>query len=384
VRVFGLEDEVRSRLRTARAEIRTTLFRADLKGVLVSSAGYLVFALGYVGALLVVVRGAVRGTQTPGDVVLAVALAAQTNRLVFDVVEWTQRLRRGARAAERLRWLRELVRDLYPGSRTATLRAPARLDEGIRLEGVSFRYPGTEVDVLRDVDLDVPAGSTIAFVGENGAGKTTLVKLLCRFYEPTEGRVAVDGADLSRIDAFEWRRRIAAGFQDFVRFELLARESVGVGELALLDDRAAVGGAVERAAAGDVVSELPHGLETPLGKTNAGGVELSGGQWQKVALARAMMRERPLLLILDEPTSALDAHAEHELFERYAASARAVARATGGIAVFVSHRFSTVRMADLIVVVDGGRIAEQGTHDELVARGGIYAELFFLQAAAYG
>jgi ATP-binding cassette subfamily B protein len=249
---------------------------------------------------------------------------------------------------------------------------------------VSFRYPGTEADVLTDVRLEVPAGSTIALVGENGAGKSTLVKLLCRFYEPTGGRILVDGADLSTLPADVWRERIAAGFQDFVRFEFVARESVGVGELPLLGDREAVEAAVERAAAGDVVQRLPEGLETQLGKTHTAGAELSGGQWQKLALARAMMRTEPLLLILDEPTSSLDAHAEHVLFERYAESARGVARATGGVAVFVSHRFSTVRMADLIVVVADGRIVEQGSHDELVARGGEYAELFALQAAAYG
>jgi ATP-binding cassette subfamily B protein len=209
------------------------------------------------------------------------------------------------------------------------------------------------------------------------------VKLLCRFYEPTQGRIAVDGADLAAIDAVAWRQRVAAGFQDFVRFELVARESVGIGDLPHVDALRDVEAAVDRAAARDVVEDLPHGLETHLGKSYTDGAELSGGQWQKLALARAMMRERPLLLILDEPTSALDAHAEHELFERYAVSARAVARATGGIAIFVSHRFSTVRMADLIVVVDGGRIAEQGSHAELLARDGIYAELFSLQASAY-
>jgi ATP-binding cassette subfamily B protein len=249
---------------------------------------------------------------------------------------------------------------------------------------MGFRYPGTDVDVLEHVDLELPSGSTVAFVGENGAGKSTLVKLLCRFYEPTGGRIEIDGVDLADIDPDDWRRRIAAGFQDFVKFELLARESVGVGDLPFLDDERAVRGAVERAAAGDVIQDLDQGLDSPIGRTQVGGgADLSGGQWQKLALARAMMRERPLLLILDEPTSALDAHAEHELFERYAQSARAVAEATGGIAIFVSHRFSTVRMADRIVVIDGGRVAEQGTHAELVAHGGIYAELFALQASAY-
>jgi ATP-binding cassette subfamily B protein len=280
-----------------------------------------------------------------------------------------------------MRRAQQLIRELYP-PRDEPLPAPERIGRGIRIESVSFRYPGTSADVLSDVDLELRAGSTVAFVGENGAGKSTLVKLLCRFYEPLEGRICVDGIELAEIDVAEWRRRVAVGFQDFVRFELLARESVGVGDLPRVDDLTAVERAVDRGAARDVVEDLPSGLETPLGRTQAG-AELSGGQWQKLALARAMMRERPLLLILDEPTSALDAHAEHELFERYAESARAVAQATGGIAIFVSHRFSTVRMADRIVVVEDGRVAEQGTHDELVARRGTYAELYALQAAAY-
>jgi ATP-binding cassette, subfamily B, bacterial len=381
VRLFGLDAEVRRRIHDSRNEVREALFRADLRGVLVQSAGFTVFALGYVGALYLVVRGAVRGSQTPGDVVLAVSLAGQTNRLVFAVVQALQRLQNAAAAADRVRGLRKLIAELYPPRETPR-DAPARLDGGIRLEQVAFRYPGTQADVLADVDLDLRAGSTVAFVGENGAGKSTLVKLLCRFYDPAAGRVTVDGVDLASIDPDRWRERIAAGFQDFVSFELVAHESVGVGDLPLVDDLAAVDDAVDRAAARDVVEELANGLETPLGSTQDG-AELSGGQWQKLALARAMMRERPLLLILDEPTSALDASAEHELFERYAESARAVAKATGGIAIFVSHRFSTVRMADRIVVIADRGIAEQGTHEELVARGGVYAELYALQASAY-
>jgi ATP-binding cassette subfamily B protein len=383
IRIFGLEDELRRRLRETREDLRRRRFRAQFQGVAAMSAGQLVFSLGYVAGLLLVVRGAIDGRHTPGDVVLAVSLAAQTNNLVYEIVGSTQFLQRSAQAMGRLAWLRDLVARIYPpGERDAAV--PERLREGIRFERVAFRYPGTEEDVLQDVDLDVPAGSTIAFVGENGVGKSTLVKLLCRFYDPTGGRVLVDGVDLTRIGVDGWRERIAAGFQDFVRFELVAREAIGIGDLPSIDDVQAVDAAVRRAAAADVVERLPEGLDTQLGKTHMDGAELSGGQWQKVALARAMMRERPLLLVLDEPTSALDAHAEHELFERYAESARAVAQATGGIAVFVSHRFSTVRMADMIVVVDGGRIAERGTHDELVALGGIYAELFALQAAAYG
>ena len=383
IRIFGLEDELRGRLRASREELRRRRFRAEYEGVAVMSAGQLVFALGYVGGLLLVVRGAVAGEHTPGDVVLAVTLAAQMNTLVYDIVFASGFLQRSAQAMARLAWLRGLIARLYPPA-TRGAAVPARLREGIRFERVGFTYPGTETEILRELDLEVPAGATIAFVGENGAGKSTLVKLLCRFYDPTSGRIVVDSEDLARFPAAAWRERIAAGFQDFVRFELVARESVGVGDLAAVDDDDVVAAAVERAAAEDVVEQLPDGLETQLGKSHADGAELSGGQWQKLALARAMMRTAPLLLILDEPTSALDAHAEHVLFERYAASARAVARATGGIAVFVSHRFSTVRMADLIVVIDGGAIVEQGSHAELIARGGMYAELFSLQAAAYG
>jgi ATP-binding cassette, subfamily B, bacterial len=383
IRVFGLQDELRRRLRESRRELRRRQFRAQATGVFTMAGGQLVFAVAYVGGLLLVVRGAIDGEQSVGDVVLAVTLAAQTNELVFETVAGSHFLQRAAGAMARLAWLRDLVGRLWAsGERDA--RVPDGLRDGIRFEDVGFRYPGTDAEVLREIDLDLAAGTTVALVGENGAGKTTLVKLLCGFYEPTDGRIAVDGVDLSRMPLEEWRERIAAGFQDFVRFELVARESVGVGDLPALDDLEAVRDAVERADARDLLERLPEGLETQLGKSYAAGAELSGGQWQKVALARAMMRTRPLLLVLDEPTSALDAHAEHVLFERYAASARAVAKATGGVAVFVSHRFSTVRMADRIVVVDDGRIAEQGTHGELVALGGVYAELFALQAAAYG
>ena len=383
IRIFGLQDELRRRLAETRNGLRRRLLRAELTGVWLIALGHVVFAIGFVSALLVVVRGAVRGEQSVGDVVLVVTLATQTNGLVFDAVELMVWLQRSAAAMGRLSWLRTLVAELYP-PRHADAPVPDTLREGIMFERVGFRYPATEPDVLRDVELELRAGTTVAFVGENGAGKSTLVKLLCGFYQPTEGRITVDGVDLARLPVERWRERVAAGFQDFVRFELIARESIGIGDLPALDDARLVGAAVERAAAVDVVERLEDGLETQLGKSYTNGAELSGGQWQKIALARAMMREKPLLLILDEPTSALDAHAEHVLFERYAASARNVACATGGVAIFVSHRFSTVRMADRIVVVDEGRIVEEGTHDELIARGGVYAELFALQAAAYG
>ena len=272
--------------------------------------------------------------------------------------------------SRRLAWLEDYAAAV---AGPADQPAPADLASGIRLEHVSFAYPGSDRLALDDLSLELPAGSVVALVGENGAGKTTLVKLLCKLYEPTSGRILV------RIDADAWRARLAGAFQDFFRFELRARHSVGVGDLPRLDDEPAVAAAVGRAGAADLVEGLAGGLDTQLGPTWPDGVEVSFGQWQKLALARGFMREAPLLLVLDEPTAALDAETEHALFERYAAAARD----GGGITLLVSHRFSTVRMADLIVVLDGARLVEVGSHADLVARGGQYAELYGIQAAAY-
>ncbi|MBI2149036.1 MAG: ABC transporter ATP-binding protein, partial [Acidobacteria bacterium] len=228
--------------------------------------------------------------------------------------------------------------------------------------------------------LTLPAGAVIAIVGENGAGKTTLVKLLGKFYEPTSGAILVDGRPLARMPADAWRERLAGAFQDFFRFEFRALHSIGVGDVPRLDDAPAVTAAVDRAGAAGVVAGFAAGLETQLGPTWPGGVEVSFGQWQKIALARAFMRDDPLVVVLDEPTAALDAETEHALFERYAAAAR---ETNGRITVLVSHRFSTVRMADLIVVLDGARVVEVGSHDELMAKRGPYSELYGIQAAAY-
>ena len=336
-----------------------------------------VFGSAYVGAIAFV---SAYLKAPAGDVLLVLAAGGRLSAYVGATVGEIGFLRGiWMDGSRRLAWLEDYAASLVA---SADRPAPSGVGEGIRLEGVSFAYPGTDRLVLDSVSLSLPAGAVVALVGENGAGKTTLVKLLCKLYEPTSGRILVDGVELGRVRADAWRARVAGAFQDFFRFELPARQSVGVGDVPHVDDEPAVARAVERAGASDVVERLPAGLSTQLGPTWPDGVEVSFGQWQKLALARGFMRGRPLLLVLDEPTAALDAETEHALFERYAAAARGPGDGAG-ITILVSHRFSTVRMADLIVVLDGARVAQVGTHDELMTRGGPYAELYRIQAAAY-
>ena len=381
-RVFNLSGELIGRHRRIWAEMTEVIAAARLRSGLVRTAGWLTFAAGYIGAVVLAVTQARRGAATPGDVLLVIALASDVNGQVSRAASLANDSAGTLRAVKRLLWLTDYAAAARQGPEDPA-PAPTRLADGIVFEGVGFRYPGTEVDVLADVDLRFPAGSVVAVVGENGAGKTTLVKLLTRCYEPTTGRVTVDGVDLGRIDVDEWRQRLSAGFQDFVRFQLLLRESVGVGDLERIDDRDAVGAALRAGQAEGLAADLPAGLDSQLGKQFPGGSELSEGQWQKLAISRAMMSPAPLLLLLDEPTSGLDPDAEHALFERYAALAAGAASAVGAVTVLISHRFSTVRLADQIVVVDGGRVVEHGAHDRLVAAGGLYAELYGLQARAY-
>lgn len=382
LRVFGVRDELLRRHAADWEQTDRLLDSAALRGSAWTAAGWLIFSVGYGAAIALVVGQAVNGRATLGDVVLALVLVALVNGQVGRAAGTVTAFARMVRVAGRYVWLS----DYAATSRTAVddpLPAPERLVEGIELRGVAFRYPGTEIDVLAGVDLFLPAGATVAVVGDNGAGKSSLVKLLCRFYEPTAGVMTVDGADLRRIDVEAWRQRMSAGFQDFTRFELPAGQTVGVGDLPFVDDDAAVAAALERAASTNVLAALPDGLATLLGTSFDAGVELSGGQWQKLAVARAMMRPAPLLLVLDEPTAALDAETEHQLFARYAGLTSPLASRNGAITLLVSHRFSTVRMADLIVAVDGGRIVGAGSHDELMAAKGLYAELYELQARAY-
>ena len=380
--VFGLGDEFLRRHQAIWGEVDRARTRAAIQEVAFNTVGWVVLSIGYAAAIALATWLAIEGRATAGDVLMTLSLAGQVHGYVGGGAGLFSWILGTLKAVERLLWLTDYSSDATSADAGRT-PSPRRLTAGIELEDVSFSYPGTDNEVLSDVSLQLPAGGTVAVVGENGAGKTTLVKLLCRFYDPSKGRILVDGTGLDQHDVEDWRARITAAFQDFARFQFLARETVGVGDLKAVEDLPAVERAVVRAGAEDVSAGLPSGLETQLGREWESGVELSEGQWQKLALARALMRERPVLLILDEPTASLDAETEYALFARYSAAVRETASEVGTITILVSHRFSTVRMADSIVVLDGGRVIEVGSHDELMARRGLYAELYTLQERAY-
>lgn len=378
VRVTGIGEGIIQDRRAAWQSWYAPVASARWGSALWHALAWAIFGCAYVGAV-VFVSSVLRAPAA--QVLLVLAAGARLSAYIGATVGEIGFLRGfWADGSRRLAWLED-----YAASAAASgdLPAPSALRRGIRIEHVSFAYPGTSRVVLEDISLTLPAGAVVAIVGENGAGKTTLVKLLAKLYEPSCGSILVDDAPLARLDAGEWRAHLAGAFQDFFRFEFRARQTVGLGDLSRFDEEPAVITAVERAGAADVVARLQSGLDTQLGPTWPGGVDLSFGQWQKLALARGFMRDEPLLLVLDEPTAALDAETEHALFERYAAAARGETSASGRITILVSHRFSTVRMADLIVVLDGARMAEIGSHDELMAKGGPYSALYAIQAAAY-
>jgi ATP-binding cassette subfamily B protein len=384
VRVTGIGEKLVRQRRETWERWYQLVSRARWESAVWHTIAWGIFATGYVGAVILV-SAVLHGTAAQVLLVLAAGsrlsayIGATVGEIGFLRGFWLE-------GSRRLAWLEDYAAKV---SEHASAPVPDRLAQGIRLESVSFRYPGSERRALEDVNLELPAGSVVAIVGENGAGKSTLVKLLCRMYQPDSGRILIDGVELAGMPADQWRLRLAGAFQDFFRFEFQARHTVGLGDVPRLDDESAVAAAVDRAGAADVIARLSGGLGTQLGPTWPGGVEVSFGQWQKLALARGFMRNNPLLLVLDEPTAALDAETEHALFERYAAVARGgrmdgSPKTPGGrITLLVSHRFSTVRMADLIVVLDGARVVEVGSHEDLVARGGAYSELYGIQAAAY-
>ncbi|WP_246186769.1 ABC transporter ATP-binding protein [Microlunatus speluncae] len=380
-RVFGQQQQLRNRLSAAVAGWREPLVRSGDRNALLNAANTISFFAVAVVLLAWMAQDAFAGTVSIPMLVVAVGVMLTLQNVSSTFVTATRNFSRVGRNGARFIWLRDYaaqVEAAHPG-RT---RPPDRLDRGIRIEDVSYRYGESNNNALIKINLELPAGAVVALVGENGAGKSTLIKLLAGLHRSSSGRILVDHHDLAALDLTAWRSKLSGAFQDHANFELKAQQSVGSGDLSIMDHEDHVRRALRAAAAEDVIAALPAGLATQLGTSWLDGVDLSGGQWQRIAIARGMMRPAPLVLILDEPTSALDAATEHALFERYAAAAHA-GRNEGRITLLITHRFSTVAAADLVVVLDQGRIIETGTHAELIADQGHYAELYELQARGY-
>ena len=380
LKMFGLSDFLVGRYDRLSREFYEANKALSVRRSLVSSLLAAVGTLGYYAAYAVIIYLTVVGHRSPGGVftIGVLTFLAGSFRQSRDLIQRV--LLSLAQIFEQSLYLDDLFSFLALEPRirpTAGARpVPHPIRQGFTFEGVGFRYPGAEHWAVRGLDFTLAPGERLALVGENGAGKTTLVKLLARLYDPSEGRILLDGIDLREYDLESLRRNVGVIFQDFVRYDFLLRENIAVGNIGGLEDEPRIQSAAARSLADTVAARLPGRYGQMLGRRFEGGVDLSGGEWQKVALARAYMREAQLL-ILDEPTAALDARAEYEVFLRFSELTQ------GRMAVLISHRFSTVRMADRIVVLRGGELVEHGTHEELLALGGLYSELFQLQAAGY-
>ena len=381
LRSYGLAPRLKSLHASLTGSLNRRAAREARKVLAVQSAGWLLYATGLMAAIAFVVIRASDGLISLGTVLMAVSLIRRSRAQLASTASVSAGMISTLATADRLLWLEDHHAAAVASAGAA--QAPDRLRSAITIRDLSFTYPGTERAVLSALNLTFPAGATVAIVGENGSGKSTLVKLLLGMYQPTSGAILIDGAPLASIAHDSWRERCTAAFQDFARFSLPAVESVGVADLPEASSEPLALAALDRAGAAGLDAQLPDGLSTYIGGPYTGGHNLSGGQWQKLALGRAMRAPDPLLVVLDEPTASLDAHAEQALFDRYTAAAAGYAEKSGTITLLVSHRFATVRMADLIVYLEEGHATEAGTHDELVAGGGRYAELFTLQASGY-
>jgi ATP-binding cassette subfamily B protein len=380
LKLFGLSDFLVGRYDRLSRQFYQANKALAVRRSLVSSLLAAVGTLGYYGAYAVIIYLTVTSYQSPAGLftIGVLTFLAGSFRQSRDLIQRV--LLSLSQIFEQSLYLDDLFSFLAIHPRISPVQGArpvsSPISEGFRFEDVGFKYPGSEQWAVRGLSFSLAPGERVALVGENGAGKTTLVKLMARLYDPSEGRILLDGVDLREYDLFSLRRNVGVIFQDFVRYDFLLRENIAVGNISRLDDQAAIEGAAGRSLADTVADRLAAGYGQMLGRRFEGGVDLSGGEWQKVALARAYMREAQLL-ILDEPTAALDARAEYEVFLRFSELTK------GRMAVLISHRFSTVRMADRILVLRGGELVEQGTHEELLAVGGLYSELFQLQAAGY-
>ena len=353
-------------------------FREDLqlaKGRSMASVGWgLLASLSYYFSYAWIVLRTIGGMITLGDMTLYLSVFRQSQGTFQAIFSSLTQLYENSLFMSNLFAYLELEPQLATPVNAQPI--PDTIQQGIELRNVSFRYPGREEWALRNVNLKLRPGEKLALVGKNGAGKTTLIKLLTRLYDPSEGQILLDGVELQNYDLAEWRQKIGVIFQDFVRYHLTASENVGLGQVELMNDQGRIIKAARKGGADQVLSNLPEGYDTMLGKWFKDGHDLSGGEWQKVALGRAFMREAEIL-VLDEPTAALDAEQEYRIFQRFRELTE------GKLAVLISHRFSTVRMADRIAVIENGTISELGSHNELMAQDGTYAHLFNIQAQGY-
>jgi ATP-binding cassette, subfamily B, bacterial len=374
VKLFGLSTLLVGRYADLSDKFYQENKRLAVKRNIVSTLLVTLGTLGYYSAYAVIIYRTVLGVFTIGTLTFLAGSFRQSRSLIQSVLLALSSI------YEQSLYLSDLftffeVRPKVVSKPGATV-VPRPMRTGFRFENVGFQYPGSQRWAVRHLTFSFEPHERIALVGENGAGKTTLVKLLSRLYDPDEGRILLDGVDLRDYDLDSLRQNIGIIFQDFVRYDFILRENIGVSQVEAMNDEGRIREAAKRSLADSVAQRVPQGFDQMLGKRFDNGVELSGGEWQKVALARAYMRDAQVL-ILDEPTAALDARAEYEVFLRFAELTQ------GRMAVLISHRFSTVRMADRILVLKGGELADDGSHEELVARGGLYAELFSLQAAGY-
>ena len=374
VKIFGLSGFLTGKYKELSDRFYHTNRSIALKRAVWAGGLSIIGNAGYYAAYLIIIVRTVSGQITLGDLTFLAGSFGKLKNLLQDI------LTRFSQMADNALYLGDLFDffKLQPGVQSPAHPRPFPkiILEGFRFENVGFKYPNSDNFALRNITLSLKAGEKIALVGENGAGKTTFVKLLARLYDPTEGKILLDGCDLREYNLNDLRTEIGVIFQDFVRYHMTAADNIAVGKIEARDDRVRIGQAAEKSMAKDLIEKLPNRYDQMLGKRFSGGIDLSTGEWQKIALARAYMRGAGLL-ILDEPTASLDARAEYEVFQRFADLTK------GKSAVLISHRFSTVRMADRIIVFDKGEIIEQGTHHELLAKNGRYSELFNLQAEGY-